>query len=221
MLCVDQERLDEEALACWAQRFPHRVSGPCIRFRDDASRRRLLETWARLLDSARRQPEMLCNQGSVADMQRELIRTVLCSVHPVPAGPPVRAHREMALRAEAFIRQSLDEQVRIEDVCAAVQASRQSLHRSFRAVFGVSPQAYRKALRLSAARKDLESARPATTVTVVATRWGFFRLGHFSADYLEMFREYPSETLRRALGRTPVTPISGASVRDIDTGLRA
>ena len=88
-------------------------------------------------------------------------------------------------------------------------------------MFGVSPQAYRKALRLSAARKDLEVARPATTVTVVATRWGFFRLGHFSADYLEMFREYPSDTLRRALGRIPVAAGAGASVRVVESGPQA
>jgi hypothetical protein len=33
-------------------------------------------------------------------------------------------------------------------------------------------------------------------------RWGFFRLGCFSADYRAMFGENPSETLGRARGRS-------------------
>jgi AraC family ethanolamine operon transcriptional activator len=71
-------------------------------------------------------------------------------------------------------------------------------------VFGTSPKAYWKSLRLSTARKDLERARRHTTVAEVATKWGFFRFGSFSSDYRAMFGEYPSETLGRAVGR-PVT----------------
>jgi len=97
-----------------------------------------------------------------------------------------------------------DEPVRIEDVCSAVHASRPALHRSFRAAFGTSPMAYLKSLRLSAARGDLKTARRGTTVAAVAMRWGFFRLGTFSADYRAMFGEKPSETLSRARGRSAV-----------------
>jgi AraC family ethanolamine operon transcriptional activator len=67
--------------------------------------------------------------------------------------------------------------------------------------------AYLKSLRLSAARRDLKTARRGTTVAEIATKWGFFRLGHFSGDYRAMFGEKPSETLVRARGRKTLTAI--------------
>jgi AraC family ethanolamine operon transcriptional activator len=200
-LCVDQDRLDEAALTHWGQRFPARFSGAGLRFRDAASRRRLIATWARWLNRARRQPGTCTDPGLVALMEQEVIGAVMGNVETAVRAPPVRPRREIALRAEAFLRRSLEEPVHIDDVCAAARASRQTLHASFRAAFGTSPMAYAKSLRLSAARRDLERARPGTTVAAVAMKWGFFRLGYFSRDYRAMFGEQPSETLHRAHGR--------------------
>jgi len=199
-LCVDQDRLDEAARAHWEQPFPARNVGPGLRIRDETSRRRLVSTWARWLNHALHRPEMLTDPVRVARMEQEVIGAVLENVLPALPTAPLRPCRNVALRAEAFLRRSLDEPVRIEDVCAAVHASRPALHRSFRAALGTSPMAYLKSLRLSAARKDLERARRDTTVAEVAMRWGFFRLGCFSADYRAMFGEKPSETLGRARG---------------------
>jgi AraC family ethanolamine operon transcriptional activator len=151
---------------------------------------------------------MLTDPGVVTIMEQEVVGALLGSVEPALPTAPQRPRRDVALRAEAFLRRSLDEPVRIEDVCAAVHASRPALHRSFRAALGTSPMAYLKSLRLSAARKDLERARRGTTVAAVAMRWGFFRLGCFSVDYRAMFGEKPSETLHRARGRVPPSATS-------------
>jgi AraC family ethanolamine operon transcriptional activator len=151
---------------------------------------------------------MSSDAGQVALMEQEVVGAVVGNVEPSPLTPPVRARRGVALRAEAFLRRSLQEPVSIDDVCTVAGASRQSLHASFLASFGTSPMAYWKALRLSAARKDLERARNGTTVAAVAMRWGFFRLGHFSGDYRAMFGEKPSETLHRARGGVPRAPTS-------------
>jgi AraC family ethanolamine operon transcriptional activator len=200
-LCVDQDRLDEAALTHWGQRFPARLPGAGLRFRDEASRRRLVATWARWLHRARRRPGTSTDPGLEAFLEEEVLGAVLGSVEPAVRPPPARPHREVALRAEAFLRRSLEEPVHIDDVCAVARVSRQTLHASFRAAFGTSPMAYAKSLRLSAARRDLERARRGTTVAAVAMRWGFFRLGYFSRDYRAMFGEKPSETLHRAQGR--------------------
>ena len=203
-LCVDQDRLDEAALMHWGRRFPARTSGPVLRFRDPASRRGLITTWAWWLNHARRQPGTFTDPHLVTLMEQEVIGAVMGGVEPVVRTEPLRPGRDLALRAEAFLRRSLDEPIRIEDVCSAVHASRPALHRSFRAALGTSPMAYLKSLRLSAARKDLARSRRGTTVAAVAMRWGFFRLGCFSADYRAMFGEKPSETLGRARGHVTV-----------------
>lgn len=166
-LCVDLDRLDEAALAHWGQRFPATISGPCLRFRDGPSRRRLIATWARCLNSARHQPELLEDSSLVALMEQQVTAAVIGKIEPAHRAPPIRPRRDVALRAEAFLRHSLEEPVRIEDVCAAARASRQTLHTSFRMVCGTSPKAYWKSLRLSAGRKDLELAGRGTTVKAV------------------------------------------------------
>jgi len=200
-LCVDHDRLDEAARAHGGQPFPARIVGPGLRIRDETSRRRLVSTWARWLNHARHRPEMLTDPVRMARMEQEVIGAVLDNVLPAVPAAPVRPCRDVALRAEAFLRGSLEEPVRIEDVCAAVHASRPVLHASFRAAFGTSPMAYLRSLRLSAARRDLERAGRDTSVAAVAMRWGFFRLGSFAGDYRAMFGEKPSETLVRARGR--------------------
>jgi AraC-like DNA-binding protein len=218
-LCVDQDRLDAAALTRWGHRLPASQSGPGLRFRDPASRRGLITTWAWWLNHARRRPGMFTDPGLVAMMEQEVIGAVMDGVEPTVPAAPLRPRRDLALRAEAFLRRSLDEPVRIEDVCAAVHASRPALHRSFQAALGTSPMAYWKSLRLSAARKDLERARRGTTVAAVAMRWGFFRLGCFSGDYRAMFGELPSATLRRAVGGGAVPAVPGDGDRlDVASG---
>jgi transcriptional regulator GlxA family with amidase domain len=57
---------------------------------------------------------------------------------------------------------------------------------------------YLREIRLQHVRKDLSAADPTeTTVTEIATRWGFLHPGRFSAQYRERFGEPPSATLRR------------------------
>ena len=58
--------------------------------------------------------------------------------------------------------------------------------------------AYLKQKRLEAARKTLLAAEPSTTsITEVATQWGFCHLGRFARDYRQLFGELPSETIKR------------------------
>ena len=52
--------------------------------------------------------------------------------------------------------------------------------------------------RLQGVRRALrDSDRTRSTVTSIATGYGFYELGRFAATYKEAFGEAPSETLRR------------------------
>jgi AraC family transcriptional regulator, ethanolamine operon transcriptional activator len=201
-LGVDHERLDEASLAHWGQRFPANGAGPILRVREAASLQHLVATWAGWLARSRRDPGILADPDVAALMEEEVIGAVIDYAAPVFGAPPVRRRRDIALRAEGFLRRSLEEPIRIADVCKAARTSRPSLHASFHSAFGMSPMAYWRSLRLAAARKDLEQARRGVTVAEVAVKWGFYRLGHFAADYRAMFGEKPSETLAGRRGRT-------------------
>jgi transcriptional regulator GlxA family with amidase domain len=67
----------------------------------------------------------------------------------------------------------------------------------------MSPQRYMRAERLEGARRALsqKDGQP-TTVTGVATRYGFYELGRFAATYRNAFGEAPSETLRGTTRRS-------------------
>jgi AraC-like DNA-binding protein len=55
--------------------------------------------------------------------------------------------------------------------------------------------------RMQFARRDLGKADPnATTVTEVATRYGFWHFGQFAGEYKSIFGELPSVTLARTAG---------------------
>jgi AraC-like DNA-binding protein len=52
--------------------------------------------------------------------------------------------------------------------------------------------------RMHLARRALRQTVPdATSVTDIATRYGFWQLGRFAVEYQTLFGESPSATLRR------------------------
>lgn len=99
--------------------------------------------------------------------------------------------------AEDFMLANLDQPLTLEAICIAVKTSKSALSYGFRDVFGLSPMAYLKTVRLNGVHRALKIADPATaTVLGTANRYGFWHMGHFSHDYRQMFGESPSDTLR-------------------------
>jgi AraC-like DNA-binding protein len=100
--------------------------------------------------------------------------------------------------AEEFILGHLDTPIRVADIAAAVGISVPTLNRAFRKCHGMGPKAFVKQRRLDRVRSELHRADPrSTTVTAIATKYGFWHLSQFAADFKSVFNEAPSDTLRR------------------------
>ena len=103
--------------------------------------------------------------------------------------------------AEEFILGQLDKPLRIADIAEAVGISVPTLNRAFRKCHGMGPRAFVKMRRLDRVRSELQRANSqATSVTEIATKYAFWHLSQFAADYRKAFHEAPSETLRRGQG---------------------
>ncbi len=62
----------------------------------------------------------------------------------------------------------------------------------------MSPQQYLTVRRMNLARRALRGPVPGNrSVTDIATSYGFWHFGRFSAAYRSLFNELPSETLRK------------------------
>lgn len=113
---------------------------------------------------------------------------------PSEASPSLRIVRV----AEAFLRESVADDISIEQLCNRLNVGERSLQLAFEKVRGYSPRTYLKELRLEKARQSLISATADNAVTEAAMDAGFSHLGRFSDFYRRRYGESPSASLRRA-----------------------
>lgn len=101
-------------------------------------------------------------------------------------------------RAIRIMEQHAHEPLTVSDIAECLGVSSRSLQNIFRRYLETTPMERLRDIRMVRAREELVAADPArTTVTKVATRWGFHHLGRFSVEFRRRFGESPSSTLRR------------------------
>lgn len=108
---------------------------------------------------------------------------------------------EIVRQAEAFLDAHMGQSAPIATLSAAVGVTPRRLRIAFNEVRGMGPRRGLVRYRLGLVRRAL--SRPETdrtTVTVIATDYGFLELGRFAGTYKAVFGETPSATLRGARG---------------------
>jgi len=111
---------------------------------------------------------------------------------------------EVVARAVNLLHEHLSEPVTMAELSRLAGVSERTLRAAFHDVLGRSPKQYAIDQRLHAAREALRAAEPGTTtVTDIATTYGFFELGRFAGRYRDRFGEVPSRTLHHAGARWP------------------
>jgi transcriptional regulator GlxA family with amidase domain len=110
----------------------------------------------------------------------------------------IRTWCDLVVQAEAIALAELDSPLHISALCNALAVSERTLRKAFHNIHGVPPCRHLRMQRLSRARRALLSSDSSlTTVTEIATFYGFAELGRFSVEYRSVFGESPSETLQR------------------------
>jgi transcriptional regulator GlxA family with amidase domain len=100
-------------------------------------------------------------------------------------------------RFQAALEASDDVAVFLPDMCAKIGASGRTLRLCCQEHLGMGPKRYLLLRRMHLARRALRESATATSVTDVATQFGFWELGRFAVEYRSLFGEAPSKTLRR------------------------
>lgn len=137
----------------------------------------------------------------------ELLMNALLTIQPhsysdaltTPAGSAAPA---CIRRVEDYIAANPFQALTLQTLSQVAGVSPRSLQEGFKRYRGVSPIAFVTERRLELARRTLQEGRPHDSVTEVALRCGFFHLGRFAQSYKVRFGETPSETFRRASGRS-------------------
>jgi AraC-like DNA-binding protein len=106
------------------------------------------------------------------------------------------------VRALDWLRQRLDQPVRLDILAEAAGVAPRTLEHHFRTFLGTTPLGWVRRTRLHNARRVLLDARD-RSVTGAALASGFNQLGRFAAQYKAEFGELPSETRRRARAADP------------------
>jgi AraC family ethanolamine operon transcriptional activator len=110
----------------------------------------------------------------------------------------LRFRRQLVHEARDYMMEHLDQPITLKDLCKALHAGSRTISYGFQEVFGLSPIAYLKILRLHEVRKALKVADPSQrSVKEIAHYFGFWSAGHFTRDYKTFFGELPSTTLHK------------------------
>jgi AraC-like DNA-binding protein len=107
-------------------------------------------------------------------------------------------HSTVRERFEELLAATHDRPLYLAEICAATGASERTLRVCCREHLGMGPIRYLWLRRMHLTRRALRRADPSTsTVTEIATQFGFWELGRFSVEYKRLFGESPSLALRR------------------------
>jgi transcriptional regulator GlxA family with amidase domain len=109
-------------------------------------------------------------------------------------------YHHIVRRVEDTAHSLSGEAIRLQYLCKRCGVSERTLRSAFHAIYGKTPYRHLREQRMIEARDALlHPVSSGTTVTSVATQFGFLELGRFSVEYRTVFGESPSVTLRRAL----------------------
>jgi AraC-like DNA-binding protein len=123
----------------------------------------------------------------------------MCLLDEEMSSVRVPCARSVIMRLEEFLAGHQDEPIYVAELCRATNATERMLRAVCYEHLGMGAIRYLWLRRMHMARRLLLSPAQGTSVTEVAMQCGFWELGRFSVQYLALFGEAPSASLRRAV----------------------
>ena len=152
-------------------------------------------------DLAKTAPDILAKPEVARALETALVEAMVFCIADRHSGDVrnVQRHRAKVMRRlEEVLTSTPDKPLYMPQLCATVGASYTSLRDCCQEYLGMSPKRYLWLRRMHLVRRVLRSAdAEKTTVTQIATDYGFWELGRFAVAYRSLFGEPPSAALRR------------------------
>jgi AraC-like DNA-binding protein len=159
---------------------------------------RLHAAVGRLAENA---PEIIANPDAARGLEQALIEAVVGCLEDRDDREPRLAQGQHAIVMRRFhrvVEENTGDPLYIPEICKAIGVSESTLRMCCQEHLGISPKRYLLLRRMALTRRALRQAEPdATSVTAIATRYGFWELGRFAVVYQALFGESPSAALHR------------------------
>jgi len=177
-----------------------------------ASLQRMHAAAGRLAENA---PEIIAHPEVARGLEQALIEALVgCLVEGTADEDRLAQHHHSLImrRFRKVVEESPEQPLYIPEICKAIRVPTRTLRIACQEHLGMGPKRYLLLRRMHLVRQALREATMGTTsVTEIATRYGFWELGRFAGEYQALFGEPPSATLRLLLpkmnspprGRTP------------------
>jgi AraC-like DNA-binding protein len=160
---------------------------------------RLKRLHARLIKLANASPKLIAEPHVTKRLDAQLTEIFLeCldSGSSETVHPGKRQQSSIVKRLYELGVERPDEPLCVMNACMILGVSARMLHRTCCEQLGMGPKRYLILRRFHMAHRALRSASLETSVTDIATRFGFWELGRFAVAYKTLFGESPSATLR-------------------------
>ena len=146
-------------------------------------------------------PEIIAQPGAARGLEQALIEAMADCLASREARENTLAQGQHAIVMRRFRRvmeENPEHPLYIPEICKVIGVSSRTLQACCHEHLGMGPKHYLLLRRMNLARRALRQEAPETTsVTEIATRYGFWQLGRFAVEYQSLFGESPSATLAR------------------------
>jgi AraC-like DNA-binding protein len=146
-------------------------------------------------------PQMLAHPQASRGLEQALIEaTIKClgGGEVREDGSAYRQHAAIMRRFYRVIEERLDQPLYLPELCREIGTAERTLRACCHEHLGMGPKRYLLLRRMHLVRRALRESIPSnTTVTEIATRYGFWQFGRLAIEYKALFCETPSTTLAR------------------------